>query len=190
RAEDRRFGRACGLIPHNLGFPDRPVPSRRRLSALVDQICDRLVRTVGRLRPSLLVSPFPYGHTVHPHHLAVFRAAERAMTILAGVELVLVDDVPYSRIPFGEEVILNGTKYVPLVLDLSRAGLAAKTRLMRRCYPSQMCPRYFRAVSRPTCGDRKARPGESLWVPAHLKAAFADRLRDPAKPMDGEHIAA
>ena len=189
RAEDRRFGRACGLFPHNLGFSDRAPRSCRRHSALVERICGRLVRIVRRLQCSLLVSPFPHGENVHPHHLAVFRAAELAVTVLAGVELVLVDDVPYSRIPFGEKVVLNGTEYVPLVLHLSRDDLAAKTRLIRRCYGSQMCPRYFRALSRPAPGDRQASAGESLRVPAHLRAAFADRLRDPERSPADEGVA-
>ena len=183
--EDRQFAALVGLELVELGFQDRYVAEPVHLDhALVHKVTARLLALAQERRARWLTCPYPSGPHQHTHHQAVRFAAE-AVAKETGATLVYVDDLPYSRLPLEHDLRLDGTRYVPLQLDLTGEDLAWKTAAMW-LYRSQMRPKYFEAVRQPRRGDDG--PSETIWVPSGAATHFGARLRNHDLSAKREHV--
>jgi len=129
RAQEAQAASAALGLHHreNLGFPDG------RLGE-VDALADALVRVVRRLRPTLLLAPYP--RDLHPDHEAVGQAARRAF-YLSGVSRHLPDAPPHR--PRRLLHYMEHHRFRPsFVLDISEVWEAKVAAI--RCYASQIEP--------------------------------------------------
>jgi bacillithiol biosynthesis deacetylase BshB1 len=129
RAEEAKAASAALGLHHreNLGFPDG------RLSE-VEALADAIVRAVRRLRPALLLAPFP--RDLHPDHEAVGQATRRAF-YLSGVRRHLPEAPPHR--PARLFHYMEHHRFRPsFVLDISQVWEPKVAAI--RCYASQLEP--------------------------------------------------
>lgn len=166
KEEDCRFCHEIDAAYHELGFYDSHDTNVNTFyNARLDSGLERqLLQLLRRIQPTVVVCPMPGRLRAHTHHEAVFKVITAVISKKEDTTLYLVDDQPYSRIPLDEEIVCNGTNYIPRVIELSEVDLRRKIEMLK-IYKSQMRDSYFQAIHNPAHGDDRMRYSESIWIP-------------------------
>jgi LmbE family N-acetylglucosaminyl deacetylase len=132
------------------------------------EFSDGLFSTVKKIivttRAKVILAPWPYGAIQHIDHRLVHAAAIRVVDDM-GLELLYLDDQPYSRRPLETMIDERGHRYNPFVVNLNKSQMRNKYRGMN-LYESQMIPSYMEAVRKPPPGACDENYSETLWRPS------------------------
>jgi LmbE family N-acetylglucosaminyl deacetylase len=130
----------------------------------LDRLSLMLKRVISMTKAEAILAPWPYGSRQHIDHRLVQEAAGRVAGE-TGVELLYVDDQPYSRRPLKTMVDGRGRRYSPVVVNLDASEMERKYRAMK-LYGSQMTQGYMEAVRKPPPGSPDSENSETLWQPS------------------------
>jgi len=109
---------------------------------IVTTIQNKLEAVIREERIKVIVVQFPHGSQQHLDHRMVCSATS-FVSLQHNLELIFIDDLPYSRIPISTTVCHpNGNSMIPNIVKLSDKDLMQKHEKMR-IYASQMCEEYF-----------------------------------------------
>jgi len=159
-AEDDSFCKMFGMLGYYLGFEDAP-----KKPIDFESIWSAIRELLLKLKPDVVVCPYvPHkAENTHIHHKAV----SFIVTGLCGemdIQLVYVDDLPYSRRPLKDRFKMNGCVYRPLLLPMRLDQLSEKFAAMN-LYHSQMRQWYYDAMLKVPADCPVWQFSETLWIP-------------------------
>lgn len=176
--EDICFANMAGFknyIP--LGLEDKSFSrSSRTYNAILESVTTNILKIIDAMDCAFAVASHPnfqYGN-IHVHHLLCYQAMLMAVRRRPEVELLWVDDIPYTRMPLNATVTARNIRYVPFLVELNSSELAVKMSLLCQCYRSQQPFRYIDSITMPAEFDPKSRVSETLWMPEHFKITLAN----------------
>lgn len=173
-AEDRKFCDSIGATFSHFGLPDvklrrgvlvdDPLRPLSEEEGVLTYVHHQLIREMKRREVNWVLAQWPYGRRQHMDHRIVCEAATTAAREV-GINMLLVDDLPYSRRPFQVSSHEIGCSYHPKLVELGPDELREKYRAMY-IYMSQMQThgeRYKRSVAGLTPDTTLGGASETLW---------------------------
>lgn len=170
-AEDAEFCARVGASLRALHFPDcsqfflSPVmdPDFPLDDGLSTQVAQALLDILHQTGCQWMAAPYPWGPRQHWDHRLAYAAALR-LAAEHRINLVFVDDLPYSRPPLNSPLTDGlGRSLMPRIYHLNRDDMQKKHALID-IYTTQNNPRYHNGVEQPYPGESGLTLTETLWT--------------------------